>query len=104
MVTNSWNMTSAMRAQYLRSLGFVVFIVDNRGSARRGLEFESAIRHDLGHLEVEDQEDGLLWLFNQGYGIPGLLACAAGLMVAIWHVAAWKVKRECSRQLLPVPQ
>lgn len=71
MVTNSWNMTSAMRAQYLRSLGFVVFIVDNRGSARRGLEFESAIRHDLGHLEVEDQEDGLLWLFNQGYGIPG---------------------------------
>ncbi len=52
MVTNSWNMTSAMRAQYLRSLGLWC-IVDNRGSAQQELEFESAIRHDLGHLSTE---------------------------------------------------
>ncbi|MDQ2996392.1 MAG: DPP IV N-terminal domain-containing protein, partial [Chloroflexota bacterium] len=36
-VTNSWSLTIAMRAQYLRSQGFLVFLLDNRGSARRGL-------------------------------------------------------------------
>ncbi len=71
MVSNGWNMTSNLRAQYLRSLGFAVFIMDNRGSARRGLEFEGAIRHNLGHLEVEDQEDGIYWLLKQNYTRPG---------------------------------
>src|SRR5262249_48602197 len=38
-VSNSWSMTVTMRAQYLRGLGFLVFVLDNRGSARRGLAF-----------------------------------------------------------------
>ncbi|MBI4641896.1 MAG: DPP IV N-terminal domain-containing protein, partial [Candidatus Tectomicrobia bacterium] len=58
LVTNSWRLTIAMRAQYLCSLGFLVFMLDNRGSARRGLEFEGVIKHDMGHIEVEDQIDG----------------------------------------------
>jgi dipeptidyl-peptidase 4 len=66
MVTNDWRMTAAMRAQYLRRLGFLVFVLDNRGSARRGLAFEGAIRRDMGHLEVEDQVDGVRWLVEQG--------------------------------------
>src|SRR5205823_9727412 len=48
MVTQSWRMTAAMRAQYLRSRGFLVFALDNRGSARRGLAFEGAIKNHLG--------------------------------------------------------
>lgn len=55
-----------MRAQYLRSLGFLVFILDNRGSARRGVAFEGAIRHRMGSIEVEDQVDGVRWLVAQG--------------------------------------
>lgn len=66
-VTNSWGMTVDMRAQYLRSLGYVVFVLDNRGSARRGLMFEGAIKHDMGHHEVEDQQDGVAWLVEQGH-------------------------------------
>ncbi len=68
--TNSWGVTADMRAQYLRSLGYVVFLLDNRGSARRGLEFEAAIRHDLGNVEVRDQVDGVSWLVEQGLADP----------------------------------
>ncbi|HSH59247.1 MAG TPA: S9 family peptidase, partial [Acidimicrobiales bacterium] len=68
--TDSWAVTADMRAQYLRSLGYVVFVLDNRGSARRGLEFEAAIRHDLGNVEVRDQADGVSWLVEQGLADP----------------------------------
>jgi len=47
-------------------LGFLVFLLDNRGSARRGLAFESVIYHNLGEAEVEDQVDGVHWLVDQG--------------------------------------
>lgn len=70
-VVNGWVMTLGMREQYLRSLGFLVFILDNRGSARRGLAFEGAIKHDTGHFEVEDQVDGVRWLVEQGLADAG---------------------------------
>lgn len=65
-VVDSWGTTVDMRAQALRSRGYLVVKIDNRGSARRGLAFEGAIRHDLGHLELEDQQDGVDWLVKQG--------------------------------------
>ncbi|MCA9637392.1 MAG: S9 family peptidase, partial [Myxococcales bacterium] len=65
-VTRSWGLTADMRAQFLASQGYVVFKLDNRGSARRGLAFEGAIRHDMGNIEVQDQVDGVRWLANQG--------------------------------------
>jgi dipeptidyl-peptidase-4 len=65
-VTNSWSLTVAMRAQFLRSQGFLVFLLDNRGSARRGLAFEGALKHNMGHIEVDDQVDGVRWLVEQG--------------------------------------
>jgi dipeptidyl-peptidase-4 len=66
LVIDAWTLTVTMRLQYLRSLGFLVFVLDNRGSARRGLEFEGVIRNDMGHAEVEDQVDGVRWLVDQG--------------------------------------
>lgn len=70
VVTDSWPMTVNMRAQYLRSLGFLIFMLDNRGSARRGLQFEAAVKHDMSHLEVKDQVDGVQWLASQGLADP----------------------------------
>ena len=70
MVTNSWRMTTDLRAQYLREQGFLVFVLDNRGSARRGLAFEGAIKNHLGDLEVQDQVDGVRWLAEQGLADP----------------------------------
>ncbi|MCP4417305.1 MAG: prolyl oligopeptidase family serine peptidase [Chloroflexi bacterium] len=65
-VTNSWSLSVDMRAQYLASRGFLVFKLDNRGSARRGLAFEAPIKHSMGDVEVADQVDGVHWLVAQG--------------------------------------
>ncbi len=70
MVTNQWRLTAALDVQYLRNLGFLVFKLDNRGSARRGLTFESAIKHHFGSVEVDDQVDGVRWLVAQGLTDP----------------------------------
>jgi dipeptidyl-peptidase-4 len=70
LVTRGWSATVMMRAQYLRSQGFLVFILDNRGSARRGLAFEGAIKHRMGSIEVNDQVDGVRWLVDQGLADP----------------------------------
>jgi len=69
-VSNNWSLTSDMRAQYLCSQGFLVFKLDNRGGARRGLDFEGVIKYDMGHIEVEDQVDGAQWLIDQGLADP----------------------------------
>jgi dipeptidyl-peptidase-4 len=58
-VTNSWSMTVDLRAQFLARQGYAVLKLDNRGSARRGLAFESAIAGNLGDLEVQDQVAGV---------------------------------------------
>ena len=65
-VTNSWLLTVDMRAQYLASQGYLVFKLDNQGSARRGLGFEAPLKHNMGDVEVADQVDGVRWLVNQG--------------------------------------
>jgi dipeptidyl-peptidase-4 len=70
LVTRGWTMTVAMRAQYLARQGFLVFVLDNRGAARRGLAFEGAIKHAMGHAEVDDQVDGVRWLVDQGIADP----------------------------------
>lgn len=49
-------------AQFLKfiSIGYAVLIIDGRGSANRGINFESPIKEKLGTVEVEDQVEGLL--------------------------------------------
>jgi dipeptidyl-peptidase-4 len=69
-VVNSWDATTDMRAQALRQRGFCVLKLDNRGSARRGLEFEAAVRRHLGELEVSDQLDGVAWAVAEGLMDP----------------------------------
>ena len=65
-VTDSWGLTAGMRQQYLRSLGFLVVVADNRGSAGRGLAFEAPIRRDLGNVEVADQVTVVRSLVDRG--------------------------------------
>jgi dipeptidyl-peptidase-4 len=69
-VQRSWEVTVQLRLQWLRSLGYAVLVVDNRGSARRGVAFESAIYRQMGDVEVRDQEDGVRWLCASGAGDP----------------------------------
>ena len=70
MVVNHWGMTCSMRVQYLRDQGYMVFELDNRGSARRGVAFEAPLKHNMGSIEVRDQIEGVKWLVAQGLADP----------------------------------
>ncbi|CAF0912520.1 unnamed protein product [Rotaria sordida] len=65
-VVDSWSLRADMRCQRLVESGYVVLRLDNRGSPNRGLAFESVIKYDMGHLELEDQVDGINYLIKQG--------------------------------------
>lgn len=53
--------------QILADKGYLVFQMDNRGSANRGHVFETPIYHQLGTVEVQDQKAGVEWLLSQGF-------------------------------------
>jgi dipeptidyl-peptidase-4 len=67
LAVDHWPLTASMRAQHLRAQGFLVAMCDNRGSTRRGLAFEGALRGRLGDVEVEDQTAFVRWLGEQGW-------------------------------------
>ena len=56
--------------QILAHKGFVVWQVDNRGSAGRGHQFESVLYHDMGEHELSDQKDGIQYLISRGFVDP----------------------------------
>jgi dipeptidyl-peptidase-4 len=45
--------------------------LDNRGTARRGLNFEGSLKYKVGIVDVEDQVTGVQWLIKEGLAIPG---------------------------------
>jgi len=59
-VTNSW--AGVNWDQALAQKGFVIWQVDNRGSAGRGHAWESQVYRNLGALELEDQKAGIEYL------------------------------------------
>ncbi len=67
-VTNSW--AGVNLDQLLAARGFVVWQLDNRGSKGRGHGFESAVFHDLGQRELEDQKEGIEQLISMGFVDP----------------------------------
>ena len=70
-VTNAWTCTADLRAQRLRSQGYLVIKLDNRGAARRGLAFEGALQHDMGNIEVMDQVSGVEHCISSGLAEKG---------------------------------
>lgn len=45
--------------------------MDNRGTARRGLKFEGAIKFNCGQIDAEDQLTGAEWLVKNGLAKQG---------------------------------
>ena len=64
------NWTGSSFTQILTRAGYVVFQLDNRGSAFRGAAFQAPIRGRLGEVEVADQVQGAHWLASQGFVDP----------------------------------
>lgn len=67
-VVNTWPGLSW--EQVLAAKGFVIWQVDNRGSAGRGHAFESPVYRRLGKVEVEDQKTGVQHLLSMGFVDP----------------------------------
>ncbi len=61
------NWTGNSFTQILTRAGYVVFQLDNRGSASRGTAFQAPIQDRLGDIEVADQVQGAHWLGSQTY-------------------------------------
>ena len=62
MITNSWLYGANLWMYWMAEQGYLVFTLDNRGSAHRGFDFESQIHRQLGTLEIEDQMVGVEYL------------------------------------------
>jgi dipeptidyl-peptidase 4 len=67
-VLNNWHGSSF--TQILTRAGYVVFTLDNRGSAFRGTAFQAPIHRRLGDVEVTDQVQGARWLMSQSFVDP----------------------------------
>ena len=61
-VEAAWHWYSRTWETYMAQKGYVLFILDNRGSENRGLEFEQATFHQLGQIEMQDQMKGVEYL------------------------------------------
>ena len=70
-VIDSWRMGScgegASFDAYLCSQGFIVVVVDGRGTGCRGEEFEKCTYMRLGAMEARDQVETALWLGTQSF-------------------------------------
>lgn len=67
LITNSWMADARGWDIYMAERGYVVFTVDSRGSANRGLDFENVIHRNLGVAEMADQVKGTEFLQSLGY-------------------------------------
>jgi len=61
------NWMGASFTQILTRAGYVVFQLDNRGTAFRGTAFQAPILDKLGDVEVADQVEGARWLASQSF-------------------------------------
>ncbi|MBR6842277.1 MAG: S9 family peptidase [Prevotella sp.] len=66
-VAASWHWSSRSWETYMAQKGYVLFILDNRGSENRGLDFEQATFHQLGQIEMQDQMKGVEFLKTLPY-------------------------------------
>lgn len=67
LVNDTWRGLRMGWDSYMASQGYVVFTLDNRGTATRGMEFESIIHRQLGTVEMEDQMVGIDYLRSLPY-------------------------------------
>ncbi len=66
-VQASWHWASRSWETYMAQKGYIVFILDNRGSQHRGRDFEQATFHQLGQIEMQDQMKGVDYLCTLPY-------------------------------------
>ena len=67
LVDASWHWSSRGWETYMAQKGYIMFILDGRGSEWRGREFEQATFRQLGTVECQDQYKGVEFLMSLPY-------------------------------------
>lgn len=67
LVKNSWLAEIRYWEMYMAQHGYVVFVMDNRGTPNRGAEYERAIHKNCGQAEMADQVKGMEWLLSHSW-------------------------------------
>ena len=62
-----WHFSSRSWETYMAQKGYLLFILDNRGSEHRGKDFEQATFRQLGQEEMKDQMKGVEYLKSLPY-------------------------------------
>ena len=62
-----WHWASRSWETYMAQRGYLLFILDNRGSENRGRDFEQATFRELGQVEMQDQMCGVDFLRTLNY-------------------------------------
>ncbi len=62
-----WHYSSRSWETYMAQRGYVLFILDNRGSENRGRDFEQTTFRHLGQVEMQDQMRGVDFLRTLNY-------------------------------------
>ncbi len=66
-VEAAWHWYSRSWETYMAQKGYILFILDNRGSEYRGRDFEQATFRQLGQIEMQDQMKGVEYLRSLPY-------------------------------------
>ena len=66
-VDASWHYASRTWETYMAQKGYILFILDNRGTENRGRDFEQATFRQLGQIEMQDQMKGVEYLKSLPY-------------------------------------
>lgn len=67
IVEASWHWYSRSWETYMAQKGYIVFILDSRGSENRGRDFEQVTFRQLGQIEMQDQMQGVEFLKSLPY-------------------------------------
>ncbi|GAB0155747.1 S9 family peptidase [Chryseobacterium sp. Alg-005] len=67
LVTNTFPASGNLWYEYMAQNGYIIFTMDGRGSANRGLKFEQAVFRNLGTTEMNDQMKGVDYLKSLPY-------------------------------------
>jgi dipeptidyl-peptidase-4 len=67
VVRNAWGGANFLWHQLMAQKGYIIFSLDNRGSAGRGHAFEAPLHFRMGAQELFDQRDGVQYLKSLPY-------------------------------------
>lgn len=67
LIKNTFPASGNLWYDYMAQRGYIVFSMDGRGSANRGMKFEQATFHHLGNVEMNDQLKGVSYLHSLPY-------------------------------------